>query len=297
MKRLILTPIFVLAVVSAACSHGNGQPTSTGTPASTATLIIEPNLTGSTDVNLDDALQVAKQVLERRATAFGYDGVDIQRDGNQLVIHLPDIGRDEAAKFVKPGLLEFRELQRDASGNVAVVRNGETTFVPFPPTEPDTFHFAPAPSTTSEPAATATPLSAMEQVLQDAVWLPARGKSSDGSDEALTGRYIVEAYLAADQANMPIVDFTFNDEGASLMEQITERLVESKSPIAIFLDGEPLRMADGGIMAPAVQAVIRDKGEVTGMKLADAQYLAEVLKSGTLPVPFDVVSYESAGGS
>jgi preprotein translocase subunit SecD len=74
-----------------------------------------------------------------------------------------------------------------------------------------------------------------------------------------------------------------NDEGTQLFEQISTRLMGK--PLAIFLGDEPLRGEDGQIIAPIVQAVITDRGQITGLSLVDAQELSRVLNAGRIDVP------------
>jgi preprotein translocase subunit SecD len=77
--------------------------------------------------------------------------------------------------------------------------------------------------------------------------------------------------------------FEMNDEGTQLFEQISTRLMGK--PLAIFLGDEPLRGEDGQIIAPIVQAVITDRGQITGLSLVDAQELSRVLNAGRIDVP------------
>jgi preprotein translocase subunit SecD len=66
-----------------------------------------------------------------------------------------------------------------------------------------------------------------------------------------------------------------------------------KQPLAFFLDGKAITTAAGHIDAPIVQAVISDKGQITGMKLDEAQNLVKLLKAGAFPVPLKVVQSEN----
>jgi preprotein translocase subunit SecD len=227
-------------------------------------LVLEPDLSNSPDVNLDDALNNASQIIERRINEFGVAESEIQRQGNRLAVQLPGITTEEAmTKIGKTALLEFRELKTDANGNVAVMVNGQETFVPQS-------------SLTS---------------IDDAVWITAVATTRDGQSVPLTGQYLTDAYIGADQAGLPVIDFQFNDEGAHLFEQISGRLL--KQPLAFFLDGEPITTADGHVDAPIVQSVISDKGQITGMKLDEATNLVKLLKAGSFPVPLKVVQSEN----
>jgi len=228
-------------------------------------LVLEPDLSNSADINLDDALNNASQIIERRINEFGVAESEIQRQGNRLAVQLPGITAEDAMqKIGKTALLEFRELKTDANGNVAVIVNGQETFVP---------------------------LSSVASV-DDAVWIPAVATTRDGQSVPLTGQYLKNARLTADpNTGLPVIAFEFNDEGAHLFEQITGRLLQQ--PLAFFLDGEPITTADGHVDAPIVQSVISDRGQITGMKVTEANNLVKLLNAGAFPVPLKVVQSEN----
>jgi preprotein translocase subunit SecD len=227
-------------------------------------LVLEPDLSNSPDVNLDEALNSASQIIERRINEFGVAESEIQRQGNRLAVQLPGITAEEAMqKIGKTALLEFRELKTDANGNVAVMVNGQETYVP-------------------ESSLTS---------FNDAVWIPAVATTRDGQTVPLTGQYLKDTYLQADAAGQPLVAFQFNDEGAHLFEQISGRLIGQ--PLAFFLDGEPIVTTTGAVDAPIVRAVISDRGQIEGMKLDEAQNLIKFLKAGAFPVPLKVVQSEN----
>ena len=109
----------------------------------------------------------------------------------------------------------------------------------------------------------------------------------------LTGRYLKKASLVFDQTTYaPIVDLQFNDEGAKLFEDITERNVGKT--IAIYLDGKSIvdtngdgKIDDTDLYAPRVEekisggsAVITGQTDVKAAKL-----LVQRLNQGALPVP------------
>jgi len=114
-------------------------------------------------------------------------------------------------------------------------------------------------------------------------WIPAAG-IVDGENLTLTSEYFGQnTYVAVSQNGQPILVFQWGATGAQLSKQITTRLLGK--PIAIFSDGEPLRTPDGQIIAPIVQAVIEDKGQIEGLSLTDASRLRDLLNAGQIPVP------------
>jgi len=114
-------------------------------------------------------------------------------------------------------------------------------------------------------------------------WTPATG-TVNGETLTLSSRYFkenTEVYI--DQYGKPLLIFEWDATGAQLSKQITTRLLGE--PLAIYLGDEPLRGEDGHIIAPVVQAVIEDKGQIEGLSLADAQELSRLLNAGRIPVP------------
>ncbi len=119
-------------------------------------------------------------------------------------------------------------------------------------------------------------------------WVAANGTvTDDGVEKELTlsSRYFNEnTYVTVSQTTVEtLLIFEMNDEGAELFKQISTRLMGK--PLAIFLGDEPLRGEDGQIIAPTVQAVIEDSGQITGLSLVDAQELSRVLNAGRIDVP------------
>ncbi|MGA2286646.1 MAG: hypothetical protein ABSG55_10305, partial [Dehalococcoidia bacterium] len=229
-------------------------------------LVLEPDLSNAPNTNLDDALNSAINIIERRINQFGIAESEIQRQGNRIAVQIPGMTAEDAmAKIGKTALLEFREMKRDANGNVAILQpDGTDTYVPE------------------------------NQIpsLDSVDWVTATATTQDGQVVPLTGQYLTDAYLSADpNSGQPIIRFSFNSEGANLFEQITTRIV--KEPMGIFLDGQPILYASGHIDAPTIQSVIKDNGEITGMKSADATTLTKLLKAGAFPVPLKVVQSEN----
>ncbi len=112
-------------------------------------------------------------------------------------------------------------------------------------------------------------------------WIPATGIGTDGKEKELTGQYLnPNATVQVTTTAKPEVAFEWNSEGATLFEQITKRDLNKR--LGIFLDNQL-------VSAPTVQAVISDRGVITGLTLADARTLAVQLNSGTLKVPLKIL--------
>jgi SecD/SecF fusion protein len=113
-------------------------------------------------------------------------------------------------------------------------------------------------------------------------WVIAKGVGEDGKERELTGKYFKPNanVVLEPRTNNPEVAFEWNLEGATVFEQVTKRNLQK--PLGIFLDNQL-------ISAPTVQAVIKDKGVITGLKIDEARTLAIQLNSGSLDVPLKIV--------
>ena len=99
----------------------------------------------------------------------------------------------------------------------------------------------------------------------------------------LTGSYLKRANLGFDKTtNKPLVELTFNDEGAKLFEDITRANIGKQ--VSIFLDGMP-------ISSPVVnEAITGGKAVISGsFTTEEARQLVGRLNSGALPVPISLL--------
>ncbi len=104
----------------------------------------------------------------------------------------------------------------------------------------------------------------------------------------LTGAHLKTAFFTRGQYNEPIVALEFDEEGAEIFAQATERYLSER--IFIFLDKEL-------VSAPTVENVIKDgKPIITGIPTADeASNIALLLRSGALPVELEELETRSVG--
>ncbi len=107
----------------------------------------------------------------------------------------------------------------------------------------------------------------------------------------LSGKNLKKASVQYDSTTMiPQVSLEFDNEGAQLFAEITERNVGK--PVAIFLDGYI-------ISAPNVnEAIYGGKAVISGnFSLEEAKKLAQRLNAGALPVPINLVSQTTIGAT
>ena len=195
----------------------------------------------------EEAMQGVMKKIERRVNEYGVSEPVIQRQagGNRILVQLPGIKDiDEAIKLIgETAQLDFREVVYDEEGKPILDEEGNYQ------------------------------------------WAPARAEGSSGQEEELTGGLLVPGVQVSlkPQTNEPVVLFQWNDEGAILFEQITERNLYK--PLGIFLDDEL-------ISAPTVEMIIGESGEITGLTLEEARLLAIQLNSGALDVPLTIIQQQ-----
>ncbi|MFC1962608.1 protein translocase subunit SecD [Chloroflexota bacterium] len=116
-------------------------------------------------------------------------------------------------------------------------------------------------------------------------WKPAVDIGPDGEEIVLTGAHLKRNTQVVFQptTNEPQVSFEWDKVGAELFENITRRNVGK--PLGIFLD-------DRLISFPTVRAVIKEKGIIEGLTIAEASLLSIQLNAGALPIPLSIVQQQ-----
>ncbi len=106
----------------------------------------------------------------------------------------------------------------------------------------------------------------------------------------LSGQDIVDARPAFDERNQPCVSIQFSSRGADQFERVTQELIHQQ--FAIVLDGTVQS-------APVIQQKISGgKASITGsFTTEEAQDLAVVLRSGSLPAKVSVLEERTVGPS
>lgn len=111
-------------------------------------------------------------------------------------------------------------------------------------------------------------------------------KNSDG-EVLMTGDAVQDARADHDQYGRPVIAFTLTDEGSDQFADITRQYIGKK--IGIYLDDEQLTN-------PTVQAVIEERGQITGYEtIQAAEEDAILIREGALPVPVDVIETRTVG--
>ncbi len=114
---------------------------------------------------------------------------------------------------------------------------------------------------------------------EPSIWMPAQ----DSEGRVLNDRYFTRASVQYNQAFQPMVELTFNNDGADIFGELTKRLVGQ--PIAIFVGWELLT-------APTVNdAILTGQAVVTGNYTPEsAQKLATDINTWVVPAPIYLTS-------
>ena len=121
----------------------------------------------------------------------------------------------------------------------------------------------------------------------DDTWIPATG-TINGQEKVLNSSYFKEnTYVTIDDFGDIFLIFEWDEEGSQLSEQITSRLIGQQ--LGIFEGDEPLKGDDGQPIAPKVQSVIIDSGQIEGLSMNEATELSNQLNAGRLPVSLEVI--------
>jgi preprotein translocase subunit SecD len=237
-------------------------------------LVLQADLSQNPDIDLNDALNSAVDVIERRVNAFGVAESITERVGsNRIQVQLPGISADQALDQIgRTAQLQFMEMALDADGNVIIDNQDGTTST------------QPLQNVLNNPA-----------LIQQAHFVPVTVVDSDGVQKVLDGRYLNRNDIRVDRnsiTNLPQLVFGMTSEGGQLLSIATGRLSNPPQPMAFFLDGEPIRGDDGNIIAPFVQQQLSENGVISGLNYTDASNLAKLLRTGAFPVPLTVVQQE-----
>jgi preprotein translocase subunit SecD len=237
-------------------------------------------------MDVDTALNNARDAMTRRLEGFELSGFSITREGaNRLIVTIPEVDPEEARQLLlgRTAQLEFRKpVLEEATDDIMCERaDGSTYAVLYQPGL-----FILDKDNNSMPC----PPEGEEAAGGTATWEPATGFDSQGEETVLTGALVrPNVRVGVDPSecgNMPpciLIEFT--SEGSVLLEQITEELLGL--PLAIFLDEQI-------IAAPMVNDVITGGDIViTGLDRDEARTLAIQLNVGALPAPFREVLVET----
>ncbi len=229
-------------------------------------LLFEADIDGIPAEDQEDAIESARNIIERRVNFFGVSEPQVQtiKSGSiyRISVDLPGLDNvEEAVNLIgTTAQLEFRE-QIEASEEATLVEDD---------------------SESSDSAV----LSPQEQFLD----FIAQFKQS-GLDGSHVKKSSVQFGGGGSADVGPSVLLEFNDEGAELFEDITARNINK--PLGIFIDGVPITNP------PIVQQRITGgEAVISGNFTVDeAKQLSIAINSGALPVPVELIEQRNIGPS
>ena len=211
-------------------------------------LIYEADLKDINSTQKSDSMAALRDVIERRVNLFGV---------SEPVVQVEKTGDSWRLIVELAGIKDI---------NQAIKLIGETPFLEFREERPE---------------------GETKKILED----QKNGLQADVdpyfTPTPLNGKYLKRSDVEFDNTSLrPTIGLQFNDEGASMFEEITGRTIGKR--LAIYLDGAP-------ISAPVVQGKISGgKAQITGTFTPDeAKTLVGRLNSGALPVPIHIISQQS----
>jgi preprotein translocase subunit SecD len=245
----------------------------------------------------DDAVEVVREIIEKRINRYGVSEPNIQiigsGAGSRISVQIPGVTEEEALSLVGAvAELDFRERKgADATlaeaadkGDTQIAvsattgfESGDTCVVGINKENWDTGQIVAINSSSSIFTLDSELFYDHQAGEPVSNWVPATG-TIEGEEIELAGKYLLpNSYVDVQtQTGEPVVYFEFDGEGASLFSQITSRLIGQ--PLGIFLDDEI-------ISAPIVQSQISKNGIIEGLTYEEARMLSSQLNGGALPLP------------
>lgn len=240
-----------------------------------AHLVYEADVSKINPTEVEDLMNVLRDVIERRINVFGVSEPIVQVEQSSFVTEEPI----QRLVVELPGVTDVSE---------AVRQIGETPLLEFKLID----QAALAEQELFEQLGNVA--SGTDQAIIDSM----EAGAEVYQDTGLTGRYLESAKLEfvgqggtqSALGNEPIVSIVFNQEGADLFETITRE--NQGEYLAIFLDGEV-------ISAPRINESISGGTAIIsgGFTPDEAKALAQNLSFGALPVPIELQSTQTIGAS
>lgn len=234
-----------------------GQRDFTVEVVNSSTIVITPTQAGI-DNAVDQAMDVAKEVIDRRINEMGTREPTIIRQGaNRIVVQVPGLQDPAALKSLlgQTAKLEFKLV--DYAADPAELAQGRA---------PVGSEILPYPDNPS-----GSPVIAVKR------------------QTMVSGEDLIDAQQGFDQQNnQPVVNIRFNGSGGRKFGRVTTENVNR--PFAIILDGKVLS-------APNInEPILGGSAQISGnFTVESANQLAIALRSGKLPVALTVVEERTVG--
>jgi len=232
----------------------------------------------------EDKMVTALEVLRNRIDQFGLTEPSIRRQGaDQVIVEIPGTADPEAVRrfIMGKGLLTFHIADTDALQKVRE-------------------HQAQTPSVLLDAAGNVKDTNVLSVLPKGTVLRGVYQKDAYGLDElkgytvlqeevGLSGAEVRDAQVARDPVTgEPTVNFILTAQGGEIFYKLTSANVNKV--LAVALDNKVKAQA-------TISEAIRDQVRVSGFKEEEARDLALVLRTGSLPVPLEIISQQAIGAS
>jgi len=223
-------------------------------------LLYQADLSNIAPEDRENSMEGLRDVIERRVNLFGVKEPVVQVQGERLIIELAGIKDvSEGIRMIgQTPYLEFKEQRSEEETQKILAKKKEIEGL------------------------------TTEEIQKVGDWQLAFEDPYFKSTQ-LTGKYLKKSEIGFDQTtSKPLILIQFNEEGAKIFEELTEKNVGKQ--LAIYIDQNP-------ISAPVVQEKISGgKAQITGkFTVEEAKELARNLNAGALPVPIKLISQQSVG--
>jgi preprotein translocase subunit SecD len=232
----------------------------------------------------EDKMVTGLEVLRNRIDQFGLTEPSIRRQGSdQVIVEIPGTADPEAVRrfIMGKGLLSFHIADTDALQKVREYQ-------------------AANPSVLLDAAGNVRDANVLSVLPKGTVLRGVYQKDAYGLDElkgytvlqeevGLSGAEIRDAQVARDPVTgEPTVNFILTTQGGEVFYKLTSANVNKV--LAVALDNKVKAQA-------TISEAIRDQVRVSGFKEEEARDLALVLRTGSLPVPLEIISQQAIGAS
>ncbi len=254
--------------------------------------LLQAQVPAGTVVNPAD-MTVAQSIVENRVNGLGVNEAVVQRaGGNRIVVEIPGISNpDEAIATIKTtGLLEFVDMSSQTQAQAATLV-GKTIKTDWTVAVTGSSSTSPAPTATiqASPTPTTTVGAGSTVTSTNTTTATAATQPAQIWHTIMTGTDLssVNVTTAGGVATYEVA-FTLSSNGAKTFGDFTSSHVGQV--LAIVLDKNV-------ISVPTINQPITDgKGVITGGFTQDsANALAVQLRSGSLPIPLEVVETNTVG--
>ncbi len=103
-------------------------------------IVLEADLQGQPDIDLNDAMNGAKSIIENRINPFGVSEAQVQRSGdNRLIVELPGVSADTAKDITRPAVFMFCEPLQEG-GEPGVIQGDAASSIAFSPRAAEVYY-------------------------------------------------------------------------------------------------------------------------------------------------------------